>query len=128
MSNESEFPTAPEVDHTPVDNDEILALARDFAEYRKEISELREELRKAAPAVPKVLAGDLESEEDRLKLRLEEIAKHDFYCPGCGALKKWIQECTGTGAAPHPPIEVVSTDELKGFPTGHTAAPSTAAV
>jgi hypothetical protein len=49
-----------------------------------------------------------------------------FYCPGCGKRFQREGECTGTGEAPHPPIEVVSTDELSGE-EGHTAAPGTAA-
>jgi hypothetical protein len=46
-----------------------------------------------------------------------------FYCPGCGKRVQYQQQCTGKPESPHPPIEVVSTDELKG--DEHTAAPST---
>lgn len=48
-----------------------------------------------------------------------------FYCPGCGLRYEYRQKCTGRPDAPHPPIEVVSTDELSGDPSKHTAAPNT---
>lgn len=49
-----------------------------------------------------------------------------FYCPGCGRRYGYQRECTGRGEAPHPAIEVVSTDELHGDDTSkHTAAPNT---
>lgn len=59
--------------------------------------------------------------------------EHPFYCPGCGRVWNFLTECRGmTPAAPHPPIEVVSTDELKrtgdhehGDPVKHTPAPDT---
>jgi hypothetical protein len=46
-----------------------------------------------------------------------------FYCPGCGRRFEYQQQCTGRPDSPHPPIEVVSTDELRG--DDHTAAPNT---
>lgn len=47
-----------------------------------------------------------------------------FYCPGCGKRWKFLTECRGmTNAAPHPPILVISTDELSGDPANHTPAP-----
>jgi len=46
-----------------------------------------------------------------------------FYCPGCGRRYEYRQQCTGRPEAPHPPIEVVSTDELS--VDTHTAAPDT---
>lgn len=49
-----------------------------------------------------------------------------FYCPGCGRPYGYQTQCTGASAeAPHAPIEVVSTDELTGDPSGHTPAPNT---
>lgn len=49
-----------------------------------------------------------------------------FYCPGCGRRWNFPTECNGMSpAAPHAPIEVVSTDELDGDPEKHTAAPAT---
>jgi hypothetical protein len=46
-----------------------------------------------------------------------------YYCPGCGLRYEYPQKCTGKPESPHPPIEVVSTDELSG--DNPTAAPST---
>jgi predicted RNA-binding Zn-ribbon protein involved in translation (DUF1610 family) len=49
-----------------------------------------------------------------------------FYCPGCGRRWNYRTECAGQSAGtPHPPIEVISTDELSGDPEKHTPAPST---
>lgn len=53
-------------------------------------------------------------------------ATDPYYCPGCGRRYGYQTECRGMSAAtPHPPIEVVSTDELKkGADTDkHTPAP-----
>ena len=58
---------------------------------------------------------------------VERQARDDapFYCPGCGRRYGYQTECRGQSAAlPHPPIEVVSTDELAGDPDGHTPAPA----
>lgn len=60
-----------------------------------------------------------------------EATEAPYYCPGCGRRWNFATECRGmTAAAPHPPIEVVSTDELKksgkhahGDPEKHTPAP-----
>jgi len=48
-----------------------------------------------------------------------------FYCPGCGLRYNYQQQCSGKPESPHPPLEVVSTDELSGDPDKQTAAPST---
>lgn len=48
-----------------------------------------------------------------------------FYCPGCGKRVDYQQQCTGRPDSPHPPIEVVSTNELTGPEAGFTAAPNT---
>lgn len=48
-----------------------------------------------------------------------------YYCPGCGRAAEYRKACTGSPEQPHKPIEVVSTDELKGDPENHTAAPNT---
>ncbi len=49
-----------------------------------------------------------------------------YYCPGCGRRWNYPTECRGQSpATPHPPIEVVSTDELSGDPGNHTPAPAT---
>jgi hypothetical protein len=119
-------PQVPKVDHAPQTPEDVQALAQEFAQYRKEMSELREELRKSRLS-PKFLTAVPETEEDRQKARLADIANHEFYCPGCGSLYDYPQKCNGaTPATPHPPIEVVSTQELAGDPEGHTAAPDAA--
>lgn len=95
--------------------------------HRAEVQALREEIAQArrAPVTP---AANALSAEDALAVRMAEIDNFAYYCPGCGALYKSERECIGLrGGNPHPPIEVVSTDELKsGDPMQHTAAPSTA--
>lgn len=58
-----------------------------------------------------------------------------YYCPGCGKGLGYPGECRGTGAAPHAPIQTVSTDELstpveydgqgRVANDPHTAAPAT---
>jgi hypothetical protein len=60
-----------------------------------------------------------------------EDTEPPFYCPGCGRRWKFMTECRGmTIAAPHPPIEVVSTDELRedADPADHTPAPDSPGV
>lgn len=56
----------------------------------------------------------------------ESKQSHPFYCPGCGRRWNYPTECRGqSDTAPHPPIEVVSTDELDSDdPEDHTAAPA----
>lgn len=97
--------------------------------HRAEVAALRDELAKAkaAQTVPQP-TSNAPTAEEALAARLAEIDQYPFYCPGCGALYKYQRECIGlSGAHPHPPIEVVSTDELKsGDDMTHTAAPSTA--
>ena len=117
-------PQIPHVETPPQTPDEILALAKEFAEYRKEVAALREEL--AASRKPRPQLAVKETENDRLTARLEAIAQHEFYCPGCGKLVHYQQQCIGTATAPHPAIEVVSTSELSGDPAHHTAAPDAA--
>jgi len=57
----------------------------------------------------------------------QDAQSHPFYCPGCGRRWNFLTECRGQSeAAPHAPIEVVSTDELDGDPADFTAAPDTA--
>jgi hypothetical protein len=106
--------------------DLLRAVLAEQQQHRQEVASLREELAAAATkstvvAVPATLPL---SPEDALLARMNEVSKHDYYCPGCGRLVDYQQQCQGKAESPHPPIEVVSTDELK---TGdqHTAAPAT---
>jgi len=65
-----------------------------------------------------------DSESDAPVTEAKDKAKDaPFYCPGCGLRYSYQQKCTGKPESPHPPIEVVSTDELSG--DNPTAAPST---
>ena len=104
----------------------LADILKEQQQHRAEVAALREELAKAKAAPPQQTAN-APSAEDALAARLAEIEQYPFYCPGCGALYKYQRECIGlSGAHPHPPIEVVSTDELKsGDATTHTPAPAT---
>lgn len=46
-----------------------------------------------------------------------------FYCPGCGKRVEYQQQCQGKPESPHPPMEVVSTDELYGADYNPDAKP-----
>lgn len=113
----------------PNDTNAMLSqLIRSQSEQRAEIAALREELArsKAAPPAP---PSQVQSAEDLLAARMQEVDAHDYYCPACGLLYDYPRECTGpfTGYG-HAPVEVVSTDELKsGDSAKHTPAPGQAA-
>src|SRR5215831_13185105 len=79
---------------------------------RAEVADLRAQL---AAAKQPVQAAPVQPQtpEEALAARMEEISQHDFYCPGCGLLYDYRQQCTGKAESPHPPTEVESTDELK---------------
>lgn len=98
-------------------------------EYRDSVNMLREELANARKAQIVRQPEDATplSPEDALAARLAEVQDYPFYCPGCGALYRYERQCVGRSVeSPHPPIEVVTTDELKaGDPSKHTAAPDT---
>jgi hypothetical protein len=95
--------------------------------YRDDIKALRDELAATRKNQPRPELANAISAEDALANRLAEIDGFEYYCPGCGALYHYQRACVGlNGASPHPPIEVVSTDELKaGDPSQHTPAPAT---
>jgi hypothetical protein len=82
------------------------------------------------PTIPPDAAPDAPAEGDTTTTGDEGDDEGEkppaFYCPGCGRMYGYQRECTGSSEAPHPPIEVVSTDELSGDPEGHTPAPSSA--
>ena len=110
----------------PPTTEELLAeLLRNQQEHRAEVQALREEVA-ANRRVPQQVQAVALSPEELLAARLDEISQHSHYCPGCGRLYDYQRECNGKPEAPHPPIEVVSTDELRaGDPVAHTAAPNT---
>lgn len=114
----------PKVDHAPTTREEAAELGRMFAEYRAEVQRLREELAAHRPRVIQVGAQQ-ETPEQRREARLALIADHSHYCPACGKLGKYAQQCNGTPSGPHAPLEMVTTDELGGDPANHTKAPST---
>ena len=99
-------------------------------QHRDEIAQLRQELAKSKAPAPHVGPLVLKSAEQLLEERVAEIRMHTHYCPGCGRLSKYMRECHGRSAeAPHPPIEMVSTEELlAGDPALHTPAPDTLTV
>jgi len=67
-----------------------------------------------------------EAEETEVTSEAEaQLDDAPYYCPGCGLKYDYPRQCTGRPESPHPPIEVVSTDELSGDPSKFTAAPST---
>jgi len=116
--------TVPKVDKAPESREDAAELGKMFAEYRAEVAALRKELQAHRPRQVQV-AATTETPEQRHEARLEAIADSSHYCPGCGALGKYAQKCTGPAGSGHPPIEMVTTDELGGDPEKHTPAPST---
>lgn len=123
---------------TPKTTEELLQeILEQQQEHRAEVAALREEL-DAAKQAPPVGPPATNDPEALRQARLDHLAAHDYYCPGCGATGDYPQKCSGKGEAPHPPIEMVSTDEVKNAPDpgdqeaflawqkGHTAAPVTA--
>lgn len=117
-----------ETGSTPSTEELLQQILAEQQQHRQEVANLRDELAQAkaqstpapAPSRNALSAEELQSQ------RMEEVDQHDFYCPGCGKLVDYQQQCHGRPEAPHQPVEVVSTDELKaGDPSKHTAAPNT---
>lgn len=115
-----------DAENTPVSTDDLIRqVLAEQQEHRAEVAKLRDELaqQKAAQKAPIAPSANAPSPEDALAARMEEIGQHDFYCPGCGNLVDYQQRCTGKPESPHPPIEVVSTDELKSGDTSQHSEP-----
>jgi NADH pyrophosphatase NudC (nudix superfamily) len=107
----------------PQTTDELLrAVLAEQQQHRAEVASLREELAASKPAPVVVPAQNL-SAEDAAAARLAEIGQHSHYCPGCGLLYDYQQRCTGRAESGHPPIEVLSTDELKSGDQSQHSAP-----
>lgn len=106
----------------PQTTDDLLrAILSEQEAHRKEVADLREQMAASKPAPAPVAVANL-SPEDALAARMTEIGDHSHYCPGCGLLYDYPQRCTGKAESGHPPIEVLSTDELKsGDPSQHSA-------
>lgn len=106
--------------------DELLReIARGQAEHRAEVAALHEKInaQKAPAPAP---TGQVKSQEQLLEERVAQIREFSHYCPGCGRLGNYPRECQGHAEAGHPPIEMVSTEELlNGDPSQHTPAPHT---
>ena len=109
------------------DSDMLRQLIAEQQQNRAEVASLRQELAQSKSAsVVAQPATNLQTAEDLLAARHEEIGKHSHYCPGCGRLYDYLRECLGSPSAPHPPIQVIPTDELKQDDVSqHTAAPNT---
>lgn len=100
---------------------QILSQQQD---HRAEVASLRDEISTQRSRSNPPRPTPTLTEAELIEARQAEIGESEYYCPGCGALYSRPRECTGRGEAPHPPIEVVSTDELQGDDTSkHTAAP-----
>jgi hypothetical protein len=115
--------TAAPDDGQPLTVEQMLAqIQADQRAHRQEVAHLREELASSRAPAPATTVT-VQSAEERQKARLTEMAGSAYYCPGCGTLYDYPRACEGTREGKHPPIEVVSTDEVKGDPEKHTAAP-----
>lgn len=127
MADETHNGDTPDTPPEPTTNELLQQLIADRAQDRASLAEMRAELNAANDRATKArlpVSSVRHTAEELEEMRAEEIAQHAFYCPGCGALYDRERECRGRGEAPHPAIDVVSTDELKGDdPSKHTAAP-----
>jgi hypothetical protein len=113
--------TTPEAPEPQTTDDLLRAVLAEQQQHRQEVAHLREELAAAKQPVVQQAPSVALSAEDALAARMSHIGQHPFYCPGCGLTYDYQQRCTGKAESPHPPIEVVSTDELKeGDPSKHT--------
>lgn len=115
--------TVPEVPQAPQTTDDLLrAVLEEQQAHRAEVANLRAELAASKQPVPQAAPATPLSAEDAFAERMKAVGNHDYYCPACGLLYDYQQRCTGKSESPHPPVEVVSTDELKaGDPSQHTA-------
>lgn len=118
--------TGTETTTEPTTEDLLKQILAEQQQHRAEVAKLKEQIDSQRAPAPRGLSAVVKSAEELLRERMEEIEQHSHYCPGCGKLADYPQQCHGTATAPHPPIEVVSVDELKQDDPGkHTAAPHT---
>ncbi len=95
------------------------------AEHRAEVQALRTEIAKNRAPV-QFMPQIQKSPEQLYEERVADIRDHSYYCYGCGKLSKYPKECSGKKEAPHPPMEMISVEELlSGDPSQHTPAPAT---
>lgn len=101
-------------DAPPQTTDDLLrAILAEQEAHRAEVADLKQQITDSRPTPPPSAPTVNLSPEDALAARMEEIGKHDYYCPACGLLYDYQQRCTGRSESGHAPVEVVSTDELK---------------
>ena len=113
-------PQAPPLTVQPTTDDLLRAVLAEQQQHRAEVAALRDEINSQKPPAPP--SQTPLTPEEAFAARMREISDHDYYCPGCGLVYDYRQRCSGSPERPHPPIEVVSTDELKaGDPSKHTA-------
>lgn len=113
-------------EEAPATTDDLLRqIAQAQEDQRNEVAALRAQIDAQRPSAPTGLSGTVKSQEELLAERYDQLSSHSHYCPGCGKLVDYQQQCTGTATAPHQPIEVVSTDEVghESDPANHTPAP-----
>lgn len=128
MSDDAVFPDGENQEGTEQKSVEELLqeLLTEQKNHRAEVAAMREELAKAKTPAPQVNLSVVKTAEQLLEERMAEIRQHSHYCPGCGKLSKYMRECSGKAEAPHPPIDMVPTEELLGDDSSkHTAAPDT---
>ena len=103
----------------------LQTLLQKQQEDRAEMATLRQEVAASRKPAP-VVTANAPSPAEALEARMADVNEHSHYCPGCGKLSTYIRDCLGNPASPHPPVQMVSTDELKGDDVSkHTAAPDT---
>lgn len=123
-SDTTTAPLPPPQPDRPLTSEEMLAqIMADQKAHRAEVAQLREEVAQSRAPAPQTTVT-ITTAEERQAARAAEVAAHPFYCPGCGRLYDYQRECKGGDTTPHPAIDVVSTDELRGDPANHTAAPA----
>lgn len=109
-----------EASQQPTTEQLLQQILKQQEEHRQEVAKLREQYER--PVVQAASATPL-SPEDALAARLQEVEGHSHYCPACGLLYDYPQRCHGKAESGHPPVEVISTDELKsGDPSQHSTA------
>lgn len=108
-----------------VTTEELLQqLLEEQKKHREDVAALRAEVAQSRAPVRNAAEVTALSQEELHALRMAEVAEHSHYCPACGKLADYPQQCVGRAEAPHGPTEVVPTTELtEGDSSHHTPAP-----
>lgn len=110
---------------TPSVEEMLQQILADQQAHRAEVAELRAKIDAQKSPAP-AQSASAQSAEELYAARMEDVKAHSHYCPGCGTLSHFIRQCFGRPEAPHPPIDMIPTDELTSDDTSqHTAAPNT---